>query len=202
MFRCVTAIALAWILIGSCPRAEAQQGVQYQQGAETQPSKHECWDNYWRDYHRNKMWPEPFLMADRQSVISPFATMVANGWRRQNLLSDYHFDSESNQLNGAGEMKVRFILTQMPPSRRTIFVQRGQSPDVTASRISYVDRAAARVAPTGAMAGIVESDLPNDGWPADEVEAVSRKFYKTQPDPRLKSLSGADQSSAGSGNSN
>jgi hypothetical protein len=189
MYRCSVALALAWILLGTCSVADAQTG-------------HECWDNYWRDYHRNKMWPEPFLMLDRQSVIAPFATMVANGWRRQNLLSDYHFDEETNQLNVAGEMKVRFILTQMPPSRRTIFVQRGLTPDVTAARIGVVDRAALRVTPGGAMAGIVESDLPNDGWPADEVDSVARRYYKTQPDPRLKSVSGADQSSAGAGNSN
>ena len=43
--------------------------------------------------------------------------MVANGWRRQNLLSDYHFNEENPQLNLAGETKVHYILTQMPPNR-------------------------------------------------------------------------------------
>ena len=47
-----------------------------------------------------------------------------------------------------------------------------------------------------------ESDLPNDGWPADEIDTVSRKYRSTAPDPRLKNVSSADSSSAGSGNSN
>lgn len=189
MSRCATALVLAWMLFASAQQASAQWA-------------HDCWECFCRDYHRNAMWPEPFLMPDRQAVNAPFAMMVANGWRRQNLLSDYHFDEESNQLNVAGEMKVRFILTQMPPSRRTIFVQRGYTPDVTSARIAFVEGAAARVSPSGPIGGIVESDLPNDGWPADEIDAVARKFNATRPDPRLKAVSGADQSAAGAGNSN
>ena len=31
---------------------------------------------------------------------------VANGWRRQNLLSDYHFNEDNPQLNLAGETEA------------------------------------------------------------------------------------------------
>ena len=37
------------------------------------------------------------------------------------------------------------------------------------------------------MPDVVESDLPNDGWPADDIDAVARKFNGTRPDPRLTS---------------
>ena len=91
-------------------------------------------DSVHQDYRRNTTWPAPFQQADRESVNLPFALMVANGWRRQNLMSDYLFNENSPQLTKAGELKLRYILTQMPPNRRTVFVQRGMTPEETAAR--------------------------------------------------------------------
>lgn len=142
-------------------------------------------ENFKRDYHRNKMWPEPFLQADRQATMAPFAIQTANGWRRQNLISDYHFEDGSDQLTLAGETKIRYILTQMPPARRTIFVQQGLTAEVTQARMGTVERASSRMAPPGMVAQVVESNLPNEGWPAAEIDAITRKFNSSQPDPRL-----------------
>jgi hypothetical protein len=154
-------------------------------------------------YHRNAMWPEPFLQPDREATMTPFAIQVANGWRRQNLLSDYHFSDHNHQLTQAGEVKLRYILTQMPPMRRTVFVQQGLSPEVTESRLVAVQRAATRIAPPGQVADVVESNLPNDGWPAEDIDAVTRKFNATRPDPRLSpgGISGGDGGSGGYDNS-
>ena len=66
----------------------------------------------------------------------------------------------------------------MPPNRRTIFVQRGLTPDVTALRIDVVQRAASRMVPAAMLADVVESDLPNDGWPADDVDAVAKQLER------------------------
>ena len=182
MFRCGSALIIAWTLLASAAPAHAQ------------------WYNFWsgwsRDYHRNQAWPEPFLMPDRVSVMQPLAMQVANGWRRQNLLSDYHFNEQTAQLNLAGETKLRFILTQMPPSRRTVFVQRGLSPEITALRMEKVQTLADRMISGGGIASVVESDLPNEGWPADEIDSITRGFAKTRPDPRIKS---AGDSTAGTG---
>jgi hypothetical protein len=156
--------------------------------------KHNCK----RDYHRNAMWPEPFLQPDRNSVMAPFVIQTANGWRRQNLLCDYHFDEVTNQLTLAGETKLRYILTQMPPSRRTVFVQQGLSQGVTQTRIAAVERASTKVVPEGMIAQVVESNLPNEGWPAADVDAVSRKFNATRPDPRLPA-GGISSGGSGSG---
>ncbi len=159
------------IVCGSASVAHAQDGG--------------WWEAFKRGWRRNAMWPEPFLQPDRNAVMAPFAVQVSNGWRRQNLLSDYHFDEATNQLNLAGETKVRHILTQMPPSRRTIFVQQGLAPDVTQSRMLAVDRASSKILTNGMPAQIVESNLPNEGWPAEAVDAVARKFNASRPDPRL-----------------
>jgi hypothetical protein len=154
-------------------------------------------DNFKRDCKRNQYWPEPFLYADRKAVIAPFGQMVANGWRRQNLISDYHFREDSPQLTLAGEEKLRYILTQMPPSRRTVFVQQGLSSDITAARINSVHRAALHIVPAGVTPDVVETDLPNDGWPADDIDAVARRWSATRPDPRLESIQSSDGSDGG-----
>jgi hypothetical protein len=171
-------------------------------GAAT-PAKAQWFENFCqrfkRDYHRNKMWPEPFLQADRQATMAPFAIQTANGWRRQNLLSDYHFQDNSQQLTLAGESKLRYILTQMPQSRRTVFVQQGLSNDITDARMRAVHRASSQVVPDGMVANVVESNLPNDGWPAEDIDAVTRKFNSSRPDPRLPAstlTSGSDTTSA------
>lgn len=168
------------------------------------PANAQWWQNFWsgvhRDYQRNVAWPDPFLASDRQAVEAPFAIQIANGWRRQNLLSDYHFTEDGLKLNQAGESKLYFILTQMPPNRRTVFVQRSMNPDVTSTRLALVQRTANRMVPMGMMADVVESDLANDGWPADEIDYVSRKFRSTSPDPRLPAPAGNTSSAGGSGN--
>jgi hypothetical protein len=183
MVRYAALVLTLGIVVASADAAHAQWFEQF---------KHNCK----RDYHRNAMWPEPFLQPDRNATMAPFAIQVANGWRRQNLLCDYHFDSATQQLNLAGETKLRHILTQMPPSRRTVYVQQGLSADVTEGRLHSVERASQSIVPPGMVAQVVESNLPNEGWPAAEIDAVNRKFYATTPDPRLPSSA---ISSGGSG---
>jgi hypothetical protein len=172
MLRVGPVILVVWTILAWASTAEAQWFETF---------KH----NFKRDYHRNSMWPEPFLQPDRNATMAPFAIQTANGWRRQNLLSDYHFDEVTNQLTLAGETKLRYILTQMPPTRRTVFVQQGLSANVTRTRLLAVERASSKMVPEGMVANVVESNLPNDGWPASDVDAVTRKFNATRPDPRL-----------------
>jgi hypothetical protein len=190
MLRWGTGLLVAWTILTAATPAKAQWFETF------------C-EKVKRDYHRNQCWPEPFLQADRAATIAPFGVMVANGWRRQNLISDYHFDEEKHQLSLAGETKLRFILTQMPPSRRTIFVQQGLTQEETALRMNAVNNAAVKILPPGVMPNVVESDLPNDGWPADDVDAVARRFNATRPDPRLQAVqSNGDSGGGGSNNSN
>jgi hypothetical protein len=163
---------------------------------------HNFWDRYCIEYKRNQYWPEPFIWADRKATIAPFGQMVANGWRRQNLISDYHFNDADTQLNVAGESKIRYILTQMMPSRRTMFVQRGLTPEQTANRIRLVYNTAMNMMPPGSMPDVQESDLPNDGWPADDVDAVARRFNATRPNPRLQNVQSGGSDPNGSSSSN
>lgn len=190
MSRCGAILFLMLAVLAPAGKAHGQWFEQFKQNF------NQFKQNFRRDYHRNAMWPEPFLQADRNAVMCPFAIQTANGWRRQNLLSDYHFNEASNQLTLAGESKLRYILTQMAPTRRTIFVQQGLSSEVTEGRLRSVERAAERIVPVGMVAHVVESNLPNAGWPAADIDAVTRKFIATTPDPRLPSI---DSGGGGSG---
>lgn len=196
-------IATLWVVLASvsvaqeacnnCPAPSNGYGYSrgyaaggcYGNGCDSQWFSRFC-ESVKRDYHRNKMWPEPFLQPDREAVMTPFAIQTANGVRRQNMLSDYHFNEENHQLTLAGETKLRWILTQQPPMRRTVFVQQGLAADVTATRMRAVQRASSRILPAEALADIVETNLPNDGWPAADSDAVSRAWNASRPDPRLR----------------
>ena len=173
MLRLGSIVLLVIVCLGTATPAKAQWFEKF-------------FDRFKRDYHRNKMWPEPFLQADRQATMAPFAIQTANGWRRQNLISDYHFQ-DSEQLTLAGEIKLRYILTQMPPGRRTVFVQQGTSAEVTQGRLAAVDkprrtwfrrarwlRSSSRTCPM--TAGRRKTSMP-----------ITRKYNSSRPDPRLSS---------------
>ena len=79
-------------------------------------------------------------------------------------------------------------------------MQRGLSQDVSLARMGMVQRSADRLYGSRGTALVLESDLPNDGWPADDIDATSRRLMATRPDPRLSnSSSGGGGSSGGSG---
>src|SRR5438046_1629053 len=77
-----------------------------------------------QDFKRNNSWPQPFIAPDREAVCLPFDLMERNGWRKQTMICDYHFENDTARLTSAGEMKVRWILTQAPVQRRIVYVQR------------------------------------------------------------------------------
>ena len=80
-----------------------------------------------RDTKRRNCWPKPFVCPDRQAVRAPFVVMVNNGWRFQNMLGDHHFASDTGELNEAGRIKVRWILTQAPQQHRSVYVYKALS---------------------------------------------------------------------------
>jgi hypothetical protein len=141
--------------------------------------------NAWRDFKRNNCWPKPFDEPDRQTVRAPFAIMVQNGWRRQNLLGDYHFEMDTGKLTPAGEEKVRWILLEAPEQHRTIYVGRGRTAAETAARVDAVEKLIPHILPEGQPPAVLETNLKPHGWSADRVDAIGRKFDSSTPEPRL-----------------
>lgn len=100
------------------------------------------WRDFWHNLHvgyaRNNAWPEPFVEADAQNVIAPFEAMKANGWRMHNTIGHEQFRSGDGALLAAGQERVRWIATQAPTARRSVFVLRGRSDSETQARLASV----------------------------------------------------------------
>jgi hypothetical protein len=138
-----------------------------------------------RGYRQNKVWPWPYVCADRIAVREPFCLMVNNGWRRQNLLGPHHFTENSVKLTSAGELRIRWIMTQAPGERRTIFIERDVNPAVTAERLATARDYASQVSTDGQIAQVVETHLISEGRPASVVDATNVRFQESLPPPAL-----------------
>jgi hypothetical protein len=136
-------------------------------------------------YHRNAVWPWPNICPDRAAVREPFCMMVDNGWRRQNLLGPHHFQTETNKLTTAGELKVHWIMTQAPAHHRSIFVERSLIPEVTAERMATAREYASQVAADNQIPQVFETHLLSEGRPAAVVDATNVRFHESMPPPVL-----------------
>jgi hypothetical protein len=151
-----------------------------------------------RDIKRRNHWPEPFVGPARQAARAPFAVMVGNGWQLQNMLAEQHFETGSGQLTEAGRLKVLWVLNEAPEQHRIVYVHRGANPQETSARIGAVQELLARsIYPGDPIIPVMETNRPNDGWPADRIDIIGRKFQAATPDPKLPS--GGTSGSSGSG---
>ncbi len=143
-----------------------------------------------RDTKRRNCWPKPFIAPDRQAVRAPFAAMVSNGWRSQNMIGEHHFIENTGRLTNAGELKIEWIVKQAPEQHRVIYVFRGRTPEETASRVESVQQFAVAILPDGDLPRILQSSIPALGWPASNLDAVGRAFRSSTPNPRMPVFEG------------
>lgn len=139
-------------------------------------------------FHENQRWPWPYPCPDRIAVREPFCIMVNNGWRRQNLLGDYYFNPNTNQLTTAGQLRVQWIMTQAPPERRAIFLEHELNPEVNSARLAVVRDYATKVSMDGQPPQITETYLMAEGRSAAIVDATNVKFFQNQPPPVLPAV--------------
>ncbi len=153
----------------------------------------EVFNSIARDVKRRQCWPEPFTGPDRAVTRAPFMVQVANGWRRQNMLGEFHFERGTGQLTEAGRLKVRWILTAGPQQHRLIYVHTAEKDEETSIRIAAVQQLAAQIAPND-LPPVLPTSISDEGWPADEVDLIGRKFQATTPPPRLPAPTSTDGS--------
>jgi hypothetical protein len=149
------------------------------------------------NFYMNHQWPWPYPVPDRMAVHEPFCQMIENGWRRQNLLGAHHFNPDTNQLTMAGELRVQWIMTQAPPSRRSIFIERTLNGDVNAKRLAVVRDYATKVSIDGQMPQVEETYLVSEGRPASIVDATNVNFMKSMPAPVLPAVQNNSTGSTG-----
>jgi hypothetical protein len=164
------------------------------------------WHDFWHrahvDWHRNNAWPEPFVSADRAAQRAPFCMMVDNGWKMQNTVGTFLYDPNTNEVNQAGELLVKWIVQQAPPHRRAVFVLKGDSPEATQVRLESVQAAVAKYACNGEIAPVILTHTEPPGWPAQYVDQMTQSFQATMPAPRLPAAAdGGGESGGGGGGS-
>jgi hypothetical protein len=174
----ISGLALCFLLPVGPVRADWQ----------TMKGKWNCfWDRVHLDWHRNNAWAEPFDSVDRQAVKVPIATMVDRGWQLQNTIPDELFNAETQELTRAGELKVKWIVTQMPAHRRAVFVLRGGTSEITSTRVKSAEKAAAEaLGDTSSLIGV--SDIVPRGGSAGYYERVSTGFETSSPPPVLPAM--------------
>jgi len=145
----------------------------------------------------NQMWPSQYIPAARRSVLGAYEVMVNNGWRRQNLLGAYHFDPDSNELTDAGKLKVKWILTQTPHHRRSVFVERGFDLSHTAARVTSINTWVSRMSPTVGEVDVNDTHIMAEGHSAGTVDHIFVGFQANQRPPVLPAA-GSSTSSSGS----
>ncbi len=140
--------------------------------------------NLWYDikggWHTNNRWPDPHLMPDRQTVYNHYAispTAVGSG---NALLGEHHFEAEG-KLSTAGQMRVRTILTQSPPERRTVFVEQGLTPEATRARIDTVQQYITGMVANGPLPEVVASNLQSEGCQRNMLIVLIRSGQGVSP---------------------
>jgi len=161
----------------------------------------EFWTDCKVNWHRNNMWPKPFIYADRAAVCAPFAIQVNNGWRLQNTIGDAYFDAATQDLTVAGQAKVRWIVQQAPLSRRTVFVLMSEDEQATNARMASVQQAAGRFTIKGPPAEVQLTDRDIFGGSGEYYESVDRALKSSVPIPRLPARQSGGSGSSGSGGS-
>jgi hypothetical protein len=186
-----TSIAIvALVFAAGCASNSLAVWVDTYQGGHSRPTVFDSTAHYIKSgYHRNKVWPWPHICPDRVAVREPFCIMVDNGWRRQNMLGPHHFNPDTNKLTSAGELKVRWIMTQLPPERRSIFVERSLETEITAQRVETARAYAAQVALNGEQPLVAETHLLSEGRPASVVDNTNVRFQESLPPPVLPASS-------------
>jgi len=160
------------------------------------------WHDFWHrthvDFYRNNTWPEPFRTVDRAAAREPFCIMTDNGWKMQNTIGTFLFDRETQRLNQAGDLLVKWIITQAPAHRRAVFVLKGDTPDATAARVESVQAAVAKYG-GGQVYPVLLTDCEPAGWSAAYIDSITQQFNATIPAPRLPTDNGGGGASGGGG---
>jgi hypothetical protein len=174
---------------------QAQQPWQVQEPCADEGSENglaDRWISFWQGVEtkrcRVNTWPDPFVIPDRELVRAPFKMMADNGWKLQTTLSDHLFTDGANELTYAGQLKLRWILTQIPPHRRRIYVMEGRTRDDTGARVASVYKHLAGIAPGGIPYPVLVTHIAPRGGEGEYLNSVDRLYKAALPAPSLPEI--------------
>jgi uncharacterized membrane protein YgcG len=122
--------------------------------------------------------------------------MTDNGWKLQNTIGTFLFDAETQRVNQAGEILVKWIVTQAPANRRAVFVMKGDSAEATSARVESVQQVVAKYA-SGCVYPVLLTDTEPAGWSAAYIDTITQQFNATIPAPRLPPRQGSGGGGSG-----
>lgn len=154
---------------------------------------------YWHRFHTAHYWPYPYNTQDLAYLRKVSATQVANGWTTEMTLFAHHFAIDSNELNQAGLLHLKWIVQVAPPHRRHVWVQASDDKAVNATRMTSVQNAAAELAIDGNVPPISLRVAPRDGRPTDEVNRIRMLENGSMNAPRIPYAIGGNSAGAGAG---
>lgn len=152
-------------------------------------------------YYRNTRWPEPFRAQDTMAVLQMFEAQRNNGWKLQNTIGQAMFDARTCQLTDAGEAHIRWILTQAPLDRRSVFVFQADDQATTAKRVEAVQLVISKMIPVGQLPPVYLTDRDAPTSPGSYQTTLQRALSNSIPSPRLTSQGSSGSSGSGSGSS-
>jgi hypothetical protein len=135
-------------------------------------------------YHTAHYWPDPYRWQDRDSVRAHFAAQSAAGWMTNATLYDQHFDPETQEINDAGRVHLKWILLYAPPQRRIPWVQAADTPFANQARLASVQAEAVAIAGNTCPTIALRVCQPYGGS-AQEVDLIRRSYLESIPVPRV-----------------
>lgn len=150
---------------------------------------HEFWGNVSQGYARNNAWPDPFNEIDAMQVVAPFEVMKRNGWRLNNTIGNDLFRASDNALEVAGNHRVRWIATQAPMHRRSVYVLRGSTQEETDARVASVRRSLASYVTNGQIPPVYVTDREPSSANGARATQITRQALEEMPAPKLPSTS-------------
>jgi hypothetical protein len=202
----VAGLMAGWMLLGS---QALGQGTGQQPGycagngpyaGQSVGGFNQFWHRCSVDFYRNNTWPEPFLTADKMALRTPYCIETDNGWKLQNTIGTYLFDNDTQRVNQAGELLVKWIVTQAPSTRRAVFVLKGDTAEATNARLQSVQAAVAKYA-DGCVYPVLLTTTEPAGWAASYIDTITQQYNASIPSPRLppRQVSGSGQGGSGQG---
>ena len=108
-----------------------------------------------------------------------------NGWMTETTLYDQHFDPETNTINQAGRMHLRWILLYAPPAYRAAFIATADTPEASQTRMASTQVAALEMTGPDNAPPIMLRATQQLGASAEERDLVRRQWLSTIPSPRI-----------------
>lgn len=150
-------------------------------------------------YHHAHYWPHPYNCDDQAYVRNIIDQQASSGWISATTLREYHFDSDTHEVNSVGRELLKWIVTSTPMQYRSVYVAQSFAAERDALRQANVEKTIREMLPEAGVPVMLRYDNFM-GRPAQEIDQLRRLELQSIPTPRLFTVgsSGAGGSSIGS----